>query len=337
MRSLNGITLLIAFGCAGSASAAQTVFPFKSCGACTAAQMQTMAKNTMPLGIAFVYDLAGHAIRKYEVYLDSTCGAQPIPQTHSGSGPQTQDAGGGGVDCGSFKSADEMTPIDPTVQAVFDALYSTYIHDPQLAQTGQETRYGVPNDPHTGKPFNLQGVAWDYPNASFQDFMTEMNYNLGTQGMANNFDPYLGDFLYGFKFNGFHLNVIITAPPGVGGQASWDRNATTQFQVCTDVGGDCAKFQLTVTSSNLAVTFLGIFGPDNNLYPSSNGTAPGNLTNWGFRYGGRIGGDHFADEMRSHGVYIPTSGYCPAGTYPFLTTTRQNNQIIFQSWGCEQN
>jgi hypothetical protein len=337
MRLLTPITLLIALSCAGIASATQTVFPFKSCAACTAAQMQTTAKNSMPLGVAFVYDLTAHVIRKYDVYMDSTCGVQPLPQTHAGDTQAAQEAGSAGVDCASFKAADEMTPIDPTVQAVFDALYTTYVHNPQLAQTGTETHYGVPNDPHTGQPFNLQGVAWDYPNASYQDFMAEMKYNLSTPNAANSFDPYLGDFLFGFKFNGFHLSVIITIPPGVGGQASWDRNATTTLNVCTDVGGDCAKFELTVTASNLAITCLGIFDHDNNLYPSSNGTAPGNLTNWGFRYGGQSGANHFADEMRNNGVYIPSSGYCGFGTHPFLTTTRMNNQIIFQSWSCVQN
>ena len=84
MRLLTGTALLFTLSCASIASATQTVFPFKSCAACTATQMETTAKNTMPLGVAFIYDLTGHVIRKYEVYMDSTCGVQPDPAKHSG-------------------------------------------------------------------------------------------------------------------------------------------------------------------------------------------------------------------------------------------------------------
>ncbi len=339
MRPLIGFTLFIALSCAGIASATQTTFPAKSCAACTAIQMQTMAKNTMPLGVAFVYDLTGHVIRKYDVYMDSTCGGQPVPQTHSGDRQQTRDASGGGTDCGSFKSADEMTPVDPDVQAVFNNLYYTYVHDYQLAANGEIIHYGVPTDPTHNQPFNLQNVAWDYPNASYEDFMREINSIFSDRTSMNNWDPGTGDYLFGYEANSFHVGIVISVPPAVEGQVSFDRNGTIHVSICTDNAGspgDCAKLDITVQSGNVSITFRGIFNKDNDIYPSANGTAPGNLSQWPFRRGNGSA-DHFADEMRNHGVYIPSSGYCSPGTHPFLTTTRQNNQIMFQVWSCEQN
>lgn len=333
------VLAVIGIVCAGHANATQTIFPVASCAGCTAAQMQTSAKNSFPLGIGFIYDLAAHTMRKYEVYMDSTCGGGPTPQGNDAGGRQQTSQPGGGLQCGSFRAADEMFPVDPDVQAAFDSLYNVYIHKYQLANSGQITHYGVPIDPHHNAPFNLQNVAWDYPNASFKDFMDQINFELANKAMANSFESYLGDYLFGYRVGSFNVGVVISFPPGVQGSLSWDRNGTAQLKVCTDNAGDpgdCAEFQLTVTNGILAVTFIDIINKDGDIYPSANGTPPGNLGVWPFRRG-QGSADHFADEMRNHGVYIPSAGYCAPGFHPFLTTTRQNNQIIFQSWSCELN
>ena len=333
------VLIVIGLGCVGQTYAAQSIFPAKSCAGCTAVQMQTSAKNSFPVGIGFVYDLAAHTLRKYEVYMDSTCGANPIPQGSGTDGRQQASQPDGTLQCSSFKAADEMTPVDPDVQAAFDSLYNVYVHNYALANNGVITHYGVPIDPHHNQPFNLQNVAWDYPNASYKDFMTEIEYNLSDPDMANNFEPYLGDYLYGYRMGSFNVGVVISYPPGVEGSLSWDRNGNVQLRVCTDDAGDpgdCAEFQLTVTNGNLSITFLDIVNKDNDIYPSANGKAPGDLTQWPFRRG-QGSADHFADELRNHGLYVPSSGYCPPGFHPFLTTTRQNNKIIFQSWSCELN
>ena len=114
----------------------------KECVNCTATQMQTMAKN-QPVGYQFVYDLAHNVIRKYEVYLDSNC----APEGGASSGPA-----GGAQHCGSFKGADEITPVDPGVQAIFNSLRATWLVNPQLANTAKSTVSGFPIDSDTGQP-----------------------------------------------------------------------------------------------------------------------------------------------------------------------------------------
>lgn len=330
------------FGCAlvltgiSVVHATQTVFPIKACTGCSATQMQTSAKNSFPVGIGFIYDLHAHVLRKYEVYMDSTCGGGG-PQVTNVGGGQTSGAGvrgGGSTECGSFKAADEMTPVDPSVQATFEALWTVDTHKAALAENGTERTYGQILDSH-GQPFDLQQVAWDYPGGSYVNYANAVGTALSSQENANNFDYYLGDFLYGYKMSSFHVEIIITAPPGVAGSLSWDRNASIQLNICTPMWDDCSVWQVIVTNGVLSKTFLGIMDADNNIYPNSNGQTPGNLTNFGFPNGGHIGANHFADELRHHGINVPNATMCGPGFHPFLTTTRMNGTIIFQSWTCE--
>lgn len=325
---------------APTAHATQSVFPARSCANCTASQMQTMAKNTMPVGITFVYDLPHHAIRKYDVYMDSDC--RPVGGLSSsavrgkgGAGTKT----GEGADCGSFKAADEMMPVDPDVQEAFDTLYNSYVHDPSLASNGEILHYGVPLNPHNyPNPFNLQQVAWDYPNASYQDFMREINDIFSDKSSMNQWDPGTGDYLFGYEMASFHVGVVLSVPPGVEGQVSWDRNNMVHVSICTDNAGspgDCAKFDVAASSGVVQIQFKGIFDKNNDIYPNANGVSPGNLTSWGFPHGGA---DHFSDILRNHNVYVPNSGYCSPGTHPFLTVTRDvSNHYHFEDWSCQQN
>ncbi len=340
MNQFAALAVLL-FACSVPVHAAQTIFPATSCANCTATQMQTKAKNTMPLGVVFVYDLPHHAIRKYEVYTDSDCGPVGDPSTSMARGAKGNAAmdSSEGTDCGSFKAADEMTPIDPDVQDVFDNLYNTYVHDPSLASSGQIIHYGVPLNPHNyPNPFNLQQVAWDYPNGSFKDFMNEINNIFSDKFNMNEWDPGTGDYLFGYEMASFHVGVVLSAPPGVEGQISWDRNNMVHVNICTDNAGnpgDCAEIDVAVMSGIVQIEFKDIIDKNNNIYPNANGVTPGNLTSWGFPHGGA---DHFGDILRNHNVYVPNSAYCSPGTHPFLTVTRDvSNHYHFEDWSCEQN
>lgn len=125
------VVSIVLAGVAANANAVQTQVRVGQCENCSAAQMLAKAKNAPP-GVTFVYDLSHHVIRKFEVYLDSTCAPAPVPQGET-SGMQKTDERDPTTDCGTFKDAVPMLPVDPDVQSAFDALYQTWLINPSLA------------------------------------------------------------------------------------------------------------------------------------------------------------------------------------------------------------
>lgn len=332
-------TAVVALWIISSASAAhatQTVFPVRECPNCTETQMRNMAKNG-PVGISFVYDLPRHVMHKYETYWDSSCGPQP-------SGGDSANAIGHGQtkgaqpSCGSFKVAVLEDPVDPDVQATFDALYRVYTYNRPLVTQSKATRVAVlPNDPDTGHPFDPQNIAWEYPQGSYIRFRNVVTGLLGSQSSANAFVPYLGDDIYGWSISGFSVEVTVSAPPGGGitGSLHWDRNSGVLLDLCTPVNLDCVELPISVSvGGTVNIGYSGVIDFNQNLYPSENGQTPGNMTSWHFRNGGA---DHFADALRHGGVYVPGAGACGYGSSLYLITTRENNRIIFQEWECVPN
>src|SRR5215467_7455871 len=108
---LRRASFLLALGAVTDIAFATSV-PMKECANCTQAQMLAKAKNNPP-GMVFIYDLAHNVIRKFNVFMDSTCANQPVVQSRAGEGQHVQDTGGNGINCGSFKDAEEWTPVDP--------------------------------------------------------------------------------------------------------------------------------------------------------------------------------------------------------------------------------
>ena len=306
------------FGCVDSASALGTVNA-KECPGCSATAMQAMAKNTMPLGLNFVYDLPAHVMRKYEVYLDSTCGPTPVIKSGAGGGGQTE---GNGTDCTSFKAADLMTPVDATVQATFDALYSVYTHNPTLATQGKTTRVSLlPVDSVTGQPFDPRYVAWDYPQQSYIRFYNYVQNQIGTRAGANALNGSLGDDIYGWSIASVNVGPILGADPAVSFSLSWDRSTTTHFEWCVPPDLDCVEFTITrAPNGSVSLVFNGVLDFDQNHYPSASGTPPGNLNGFGFPH---HGGDHFAGGMEhGSGIQVPDQPECGYAMHPFMTTMR---------------
>ncbi len=332
-------TLRIAFGAAlllGSttAGAVNAFAPVGECANCTATQMQTMAKNKMPIGLGFVYDLPHHVIRKYEIYWDSTCAPQPGDSGGAIGGQPVQDAGG--ADCGSFKAADEMTPVDAAVQATFDALYHVWQVNPTLTKAGDAIKQGpLPYDADTGHAFDPRDVAWEYPQGAYLRFMHYMTVAVGDQPGANALIPGLGDDLYGWSIASIDVGVLIGGAPGLTFSLNWDRSMSKRFDWCVPPALDCIEMTLTPNAGHTVdVTFLRVVDANQQIYPSENGTAPGNLGSWHFRNGGA---DHFADGMRHGGVYVPLAPNCGYGAHDFLQITRLGTQIIDVNWSCIQN
>jgi len=329
-----GFTMLAALvlASAAPAHAAVTWLQVKSCTNCTATQMQTMAKNTMPIGINFVYDLPHHMMRKYEVYMDSSC--RPVGGGNSGrvGGPGTDS--GSDPRCNSFKAADEM-PVDPAVQATFDALYDAYTVNPTMAAGGKVTRVSNLPNKLNGQPYVPSELAWDYPSRSWYDFSQWLTQQVSSPNSANALAPDLGDYIFGWSVASVNVGVVLGLQPGVQAGLTWDRSTATPFEWCTPVYLDC--IEVTITRSNtgvISLTFQGILDIDHNFYPSADNTPPLNTNNNGFPH---HGGDHFSDGMRNGGIAVPDEPQCGFAMHPFQTITRQGTQILFVVYSCVPN
>jgi hypothetical protein len=320
------------FGSA-TASAAIAFIPIGECRNCTAAQMQTMAKNKMPPGLGFVYDLPAHKIRKYEIYWDSSC----VQPDGNGGDASAAPAEANAADaCGSFKAADEMTPVDAKVQTIFDTVYHIWQVNPNLLASPKAVKQGpLPYDADTGHNFDPRDVAWEYPQGAYLRFMNYVNNALETQAGANALLPGLGDVLYGWVIAGFDLGALIGGAPGFSFTLKWDIGAPAKLEWCVPPALDCVELDLTPTpGGKVQVAFLGVVDMNTQIYPSESGKTPGDLGSWHFRNGGA---DHFADGMRHGGVYVPSAPNCGYGAHDFLQITRLGTQIIDVNWSCIQN
>lgn len=337
MSKFISLAILLWLLCASSVATATPTgsVAARECVNCTQLQMQTMAKNS-PVGLVFIYDLAHNVMRKFDVYMDSTCGVQPVPQTHSGGGQQVEHAGGGGTNCGSFKAADEMTPVDTRVQSTFNALYRVYVGNPSIALNGVATRVGaLPIDTATGHAFDPQDLAWQYPQGSYIRFIQAIQNQISTKAGANSFIPYLGDDMYDWVISSLDVGGILGAEPGVTFSLHYDRATTVRLLLYGNSDNDCVQLTVNISGGGtLSITYQGVVDLHQNLYPSQNGDPPGNQSSWHFRNGG---GPHFANELRNGGVFVPSEPTCGYGMHEFMQTTRNGGQIISVDWWCVAN
>ncbi len=201
------------------------------------------------------------------------------------------DSAGNGTNCGSFKAADEMFPVDATVQATFNALYDTWLHNPTLANTAKVTKVGpLPNDTN-GLPFDARYVAFDYPQGSYVRFYNTVNGLISTKASANALAPDLGAYIYSWSVASVNVGALLGAEPGVTFGLSWDRTSATHFEWCVPPDLDCVEFTITrAANGTVTLTYLGVLDFDQNYYPSRNGDPPGDQNSQNFPH---HGGDHF--------------------------------------------
>jgi len=331
---------LVCMSLAASRAQATVDISVMECPNCTATQMQTMAKNVGGVGIKFVYDLPHHVIHKYDVYWDSTCapeGAASAGQAGGNGGNEKRS--GPKPSCSSFKAADPFDPVDPDVQATFDALYHTWQVNPTLANSGKAERRGNPPiDANTGQPFDLPKAAWDYPAGSYNRLKSYIqNSVLDSAAHANAFIPGLGDDLFGWNLDSFDVSVTVERDgPSVGSTLHWDRNTgLLQLNIC-NANGDCAQFVIHVTSGSITqIEYEGVFNVNDQQYPSQSGAAPGALLHWDFDLSSD--GAHFAQQLQNRGVYVPIQTACAAGMHVGLVGARVNGILQSTTWMCTPN
>jgi hypothetical protein len=338
MKIITAIPLLcISLGASRAQAAVDIVV--MECPNCTATQMQTMAKNASGVGVKFVYDLPHHVIHKYDVYWDSTCAPEDATSAGQMSGGGDTKTSGEGPECSSFKAADPFDPVDPDVQLTFDALYHAWQVNPALANSGKAERRGnTPIDPNTGQPFDLPGVAWDYPAGSFNRFQNYLEDKvLDTPPHANAFIPGLGDDLFGWNLDSFDVEVTVERNgPSVGSTLHWDRNTgLLSLNIC-NANGDCAQFVVHISSGDIRqFEYEGVFNVNDQLYPSESGAAPGSLLHW--RFDLASDGAHFGQQLQNRGVYVPIQLACTAGMHLGLVGARVNGELQSTTWMCTSN
>jgi hypothetical protein len=317
-----------------NAHAAQAAVPMWECANCSAAQMQTLAKNQFPVGHGFVYDLAHNVIREYDVYLDSTCAPQPAPSNATGRTDEPPiKSGEPGIDCGSFKAADEVFVVAPDVQDIFNSLHSAWLVNPMLANSGRTVRIGMPTNPRTHQPFDPAKIGWDYDAGTWEDLRGYLDLQLGSRPDANQLSPGLGDYIYGVSI------AIHGADIGTGSlvQISLDRTTgLVEIDLC-NANGDCAKVQVHVNDGAITnITFIGSFNVDNGMYPSASGLLPGFGTHWNFDLGSDA--SHFGQSLgNAAGYSIPAPPFCGPNFHWGLTIARVNGQISSATWQCVAN
>lgn len=336
MKNLTPWALLALAAVASSnIHATQTAAVMVECKNCTATQMQTMAKN-QPVGYQFVYDLANNIVRKYDVYLDSTCVAPAVVQGGADGGdrmPQVAQGNGPRVNCGSFKAADEVSPVDPDVQDIFDSLHSAWVVNPTLVNTGRVIRINPLTNPRTHQPFDPARIAWDYPAGNYEDLRAYLWDQLENRATANDVSAGLGDYIegVGVAINGVDIGV------GVLVHIALDRmTGTIRIDIC-NANGDCAKVEVHVNNGAITnITFDGSFDTDNNMYPNANGTPPGQGGHWNF--GNGADGSHFGQSLGNAAGYpIPAPPFCGANFHWGLTVARVNGQMDSATWQCVAN
>lgn len=318
-----------------------TSVPMKECVNCTSAQMQTMAKNSQP-GIAFIYDLSHNVIRKFEVWTDSTCANDPMTealgeesdQTRASSNRLSPNAAEGSAQCGSFRDAAEVSPVDTDIQNIFNSLRAVWLVNPTLASTGKATRAGVPVNTSDHQPFDLVKVAWEYPQGYYVDFIEQMRDSiLVTKGEANAFMPGLGDELFGVSIKVNAANVGF--PEIIQVTVSLDKpNATIHLDICNN-NGDCVKLDVKIINGVLDdVKYNGTFDVYNMMYPSESGVTPGSIGMW--HWGNSLGADHFRQGLVGRGVAVPPAPGCnvASGLGWKLVVARVNGVIDSAHWTC---
>jgi RNA polymerase subunit RPABC4/transcription elongation factor Spt4 len=290
-------------GLTGNAHAAQTVVNVRSCPGCTYAAMQQTASNYR--GIVFIYDLNVPIIHKFNVSLDSTCAAAPVPSSNVTDDGDATAATGSAPNCGSTKSVDEW-PVDDSVKTIFNHLVRAYQENPGLVSTAQDRipLRNLPPDPITRQPFNLPQAAWEYPQGTYRRLEEMLVQVIGNPAELSQVDPALADYVYGVQtpsINGITIGLGIGSNGGnVNGsvQLQWDKSQSIGLQICNSVG-DCANFTLIHTNDRgWQLDFRDVEDLYGNVYPEPNATYPSN-PKWYWH--DSIGANHFIQQLGGGG------------------------------------
>lgn len=299
-----------------SAVAAQTDFPMNKCENCSAAQMQTAAAQAVaPGNYIFIYSLSTATVRKYRVYLESTCKYDPLPEGKADTGTFEERTESNPVPlCGAVKAAIEAGAVDASLRRIFDSMLSVHRMAPSLLANGAASWWTtgnglnrLPNDPSTGQPYNYSDIAWDLPGGAGYRFMEAIRERLENESMLRDTDPAMADLIYGVWFSSVNVQITISAAPGsggaavtVGGNVQLDTEKPVRLKVCNS-NGDCVTLSVTRNRTQVSVTLETIVDRHGNIYPMPNYQRP-SVPSWNFPGGG--GATDFGRDLNRHGVQI---------------------------------
>lgn len=328
-----GIIGMSLLALAGNVNAVQTVANARSCMGCNGAQMMQSATQSLGLGVGYIYDPNAAVIRKYEVGSDSTCGVIVVPEgatpplsNHSvlASPPSAVTP-----NCGAFRSASELYPVDASVQTIFDTVAEIYRNWPSLLTTAEEKIYlrDLPNDPYTEKPFDLRAAAWQYPFGTFNRFQGFLQEMFKDYNSLAKYDIALAKLLYKVQLPSGSLSIGFSGlTPNAQIQLNWDRNNTTDVQIC-DTDSNCANFKLLVERGKATLNYINVTDVSGNAYPQPSATYPSD-PRWVWN-SAKNEGSTFAGWLRNNGTPVNDGigfGTCNYGA--ILTCAWQGYRLI---------
>jgi|GEM_PF-4960502 len=292
-------------------TADQITFAMTGCENCTPPQMKSLAtRSTSPGNYVFVYSLATNVIRKYRVYLDSTCKYDPLPPgKQRPPGERTESTPK--PTCGAYRDAIESA-VDSSVQAIFNAMHALSLSAPQLLATGSANWWvggnglrHMPPDAATGQPFNLPDAAWEYPQGTGYRFMDQVGQVLQDQTQLRELDPDLAALIYDIWVPSVNVSITISANPSVTAQGTLqlDVEKPVTLKVC-DTDGNCAILKITRDRTQIKVALDSVVDRNGNMFPMPQLQKPSSPS-WRFPGGT---GDRFARTLQNHGVDIVGPG-----------------------------
>lgn len=290
--------------------------PVISCAGCSAAQMQTKAA-TQPVGLVFIYDLNASVMRKYVVDRDSTCSTPPSTEGAGSTSDMAEVTVADGAtnagpitDCGGFKYATELTPVDQIMRD----LLTSMVNLKRLKPSGDwaNGRIGVErfgHKPGTNIDFDPRKVAWDYPNGDYITFTNQLRFVFQDRTRLAQVDPALAEEVFGIQLR-FNGPITITAAQTPTVQVQIDATSTNQLflKICNP-NADCIQYDVRTTGGVLDLRYEGVFDLDGHQYPSPNEEIPHNPL-WRFEDGSSE--THFSSFLRERGVSViyPGTGLC---------------------------
>ncbi len=203
--------------------------------------------------------------------------------------------------------------VDPAVQEIFAALVSVARANPGLLTTGRERIpvEALGNDPLTGHPFDLPGVAFEAPQGVYNRFNWAMRDAFANRNSLALIDPSLAEKIFGVDLKSMSVTLSASgnnsgAGATVSGTMQWDNGAVREVEVC-DRLLNCAKFTVTIAPGRVSIAYEGVYDLYGNQYPSPILRQPRNPS-WAMS-----GGNDrpFVDWLKNHGAEFVGSG----GTY----------------------
>ena len=247
--------------------------PALRCEGCDAQAMRGRALGLPGTGLRFVYSYDSHAIRKYEVWLDTANLAGPgTPEEAAvASTPGEGMASAVPVPSGATREIEEL-PVDAAMGALFVELDALHAAQPELVEFGRTrldiTRLGESMwTDHGLSYFDPRQIAWDFndahPSLSGQAYL-DFIQRVRDEGAVRY--PELGKFLeLTIRAQGLTIQGSRAGPEL--GVSFTEMDRVLRFEFC-NAADDCAVMDISVVNGVVSYAYVAAWDGTRHAYPS---------------------------------------------------------------------